>query len=70
MTKIKQLGPGLLLCLALAVPCWLLGKAFPIVGGPVFAILAGMVVIHILPKQSKYAGGHRLYLQKRFSSTP
>lgn len=44
MTKIKQLGPGLLLCLALAVPCWLLGKAFPIVGGPVFAILAGMVV--------------------------
>ena len=44
MTKIKQLGPGLLLCLALAVPCWLLGKAFPIVGGPVFAILSGMVV--------------------------
>ena len=44
MTKIKQLGPGLLLCLALAVPCWLLGKAFPIVGGPVFAILAGMIV--------------------------
>lgn len=44
MTKIKQLGPGLLLCLALAVPCWLLGKAFPIVGGPVFAILAGMLV--------------------------
>ena len=44
MTKIKQLGPGLLLCRALAVPCWLLGKAFPIVGGPVFAILAGMIV--------------------------
>ena len=44
MTKIKQLGPGLLLCLALAVPCLMLGKAFPIVGGPVFAILAGMVV--------------------------
>ena len=44
MTKIKQLGPGLLLCLALAVPCWLLGKSFPIVGGPVFAILAGMIV--------------------------
>ena len=44
MTKIKLLGPGLLLCLALAVPCWLLGKAFPLVGGPVFAILAGMIV--------------------------
>lgn len=57
MTKIKQLGPGLLLCLALAVPCWLLGKAFPIVGGPVFAILAGMVVtIFYRSKASTQAG--------------
>ena len=44
MTQVKKLGPGLVLCLALAIPCWLLGKAFPIVGGPVFAILTGMVV--------------------------
>ena len=28
----------------LAVPCWLLGKAFPVVGGSVFAILIGMVI--------------------------
>ena len=35
---------GLLLCLAVAIPCWLLGKAVPVVGGPVFAILAGMVI--------------------------
>lgn len=44
MTKAKNLAPGVLLCLVLAVPCWLLGKAFPVVGGPVFAILAGMVI--------------------------
>ena len=44
MTQIKKLGPGVALCLVLAVPCWLLGRAFPIVGGPVFAILAGMVI--------------------------
>ncbi len=44
MTQVKKLGPGVALCLVLAVPCWLLGKAFPIVGGPVFAILAGMIV--------------------------
>ena len=43
MTQVKKLGPGLALCLALAVPSWLLGRAFPIVGGPVFAILTGMV---------------------------
>ena len=43
MTQVKKIGPGLALCLALAVPSWLLGRAFPIVGGPVFAILTGMV---------------------------
>lgn len=36
-------GKGLLLCLAIAIPSWFAGKAFPIVGGAVIAILAGMV---------------------------
>ena len=40
----KDRGLGLLLCLCIALPCWLLGKAAPVVGGPVFAILAGMVI--------------------------
>ena len=44
MEKIRKLAPGLALCLVLAIPCWLLGKAFPVVGGPVFAILLGMVI--------------------------
>ena len=44
MEKWKERLPGLLLCLAIAIPCWLLGKAVPVVGGPVFAILAGMVI--------------------------
>lgn len=44
MKQIKEMGPGILLCLVLAVPSWLLGKAFPIVGGPVFAILLGMII--------------------------
>lgn len=36
--------PRFLLCLIIAIPCWLLGMVLPIVGGPVFAILAGMVI--------------------------
>ena len=28
----------------LAIPCWYLGKLIPIIGGPVFAILAGMLL--------------------------
>ena len=48
MTRIKKLGPGVALCLVLAVPSWLLGRAFPIVGGPVFAILLGMALALLL----------------------
>jgi uncharacterized integral membrane protein (TIGR00698 family) len=31
-------------CLVIAIPSWFLGHAFPIIGGPVIAILIGMVV--------------------------
>ena len=32
---------GILACFGIAVPAWLLGKAFPVIGGPVIAILIG-----------------------------
>lgn len=32
------------LCLSIAVPAWLLGGLVPVVGGPVFSILLGMVL--------------------------
>ena len=44
MEFFKKNGLGLLLCLAIAVPAWLLGQAAPVVGGPVFAILIGMTL--------------------------
>ena len=34
----------MLLCLIISTPCWFLGKMFPLIGGPVFAIIAGMIV--------------------------
>ena len=37
-------GKGLALCLAIAVPVWLLGQAFPLIGGPIIAILLGMLI--------------------------
>ena len=57
MTQICKLGPGMALCLILAIPCWLLGKAFPIVGGPVFAILSGMVVAIFYQTKEKTQAG-------------
>ncbi len=50
MKKIKQFGPGLILCLAIAVPSWFLGKEFNIVGGPVFGILFGILAGMFLKK--------------------
>ena len=32
------------MCLAIAVPSWLLGKLVPVIGGPVFSILIGMLI--------------------------
>lgn len=44
MNWLKKNAWGLLLCLVIAVPCWFLGKLLPVVGGPVFAILVGMLI--------------------------
>jgi uncharacterized membrane protein YadS len=42
--------PGMLLCLIIAIPAWLLGKVFPIIGGPVIAILTGILLTTAFPK--------------------
>ncbi len=44
MQSIKKKLPGTAVCLAIAVPSWLLGKLVPVIGGPVFSILIGMVI--------------------------
>ena len=44
MNFIKKNGIGILLCLAIAIPSWFLGKIFPVVGGAVIAIISGMII--------------------------
>lgn len=41
---LKEVIPGIALCLVLAVPAWFLGKLVPVIGSAVFAILFGMIV--------------------------
>lgn len=43
----KKMVKGILVCLVIALPAWLLGKALPIIGGPVFGILFGMILAFI-----------------------
>lgn len=44
--------PGILICLGISIPCWFLGLLVPVVGGPVFAILFGMLIA-VFWKQDK-----------------
>lgn len=48
---------GLLLCLLIAVPAWFLGTAFPIIGGPVVAIILGMIVTLFIKDKSSVQDG-------------
>lgn len=42
--KVQDSWRGVALCLLIALPAWFLGKRFDVIGGPVFAILIGMVL--------------------------
>lgn len=44
MEFIKKNFFGILLCLIISIPSFFLGKLLPVVGGPVFAILLGMII--------------------------
>ncbi|MDR0286588.1 MAG: YeiH family protein [Clostridiales bacterium] len=46
--------PGILLCLLISIPAWILGKILPIVGGPVFAIIIGIIITLLFPKLTAY----------------
>ena len=41
---VRERWKGVLFCLIIAIPATLLGKQIEVVGGPVFAILIGMVI--------------------------
>lgn len=57
MELLKERWRGLALCLAIAVPAAYLGNRFPIIGGPVIAIIAGMIMTQILKDKTKMQPG-------------
>ena len=44
MTNLLNKLPGILLAAAIALPAYLIGKAFPVIGSPVLGILFGMLL--------------------------
>ena len=57
MSAIQKNVKGLLLCLVIAVPSWFLGKMFPVIGGAVIAIVAGMVTTVLWKDKNSFAPG-------------
>jgi len=60
----KKNGKGLLLCLAVAIPAWLLGKEFPIIGGAVIAIILGMIVGPAIKNRTPFDSGIKFTSKK------
>ena len=57
MELMRKNYTGILVCFGIAVPAWLLGKAFPIIGGPVLSILFGMLIALFWSDKGKAAAG-------------
>lgn len=64
--NLKKNYKGILLCLVIAIPCWFLGKKFPIVGGPVFGIILGMIIT-LLSKIKRLTIRNYFYLKEDFT---
>lgn len=57
MEQLRKTAPGFLLCLLLAIPSWWLGHLFPVIGGPVFAIVLGMAVTLLMGSREVFQAG-------------
>lgn len=64
MSFINKNGKGILLCFLIALPSFILGKLYPIIGGPVIAIISGMVVTLFLKDRRSFEAGIRFTSKK------
>lgn len=64
MSDIMKKWKGILLCFFIAIPSWLLGKKFEIVGGAVIAIIVGMIITLFWKDKGVYEGGIKFTSKK------
>ena len=57
LEKVKLYIPGIFVCAAIALGCTFLGQAFPLIGGPVFGILAGMAIALVWKRRDRTSQG-------------
>ena len=56
--------PGIIVCILIAIPSWFLGKQFPIIGGPVIAIVLGMIITLFIKDKTKLDSGIKFTSKK------
>ncbi len=64
MTKISTIWKGTLLSLLIAVPAYILGLIFPVIGGAIIAIVIGMAVAVFMKNRSQFDSGIRFVSKK------
>ena len=64
VVDIKENFLGVLVCLGIALPAYFLGKLFPVIGGPVIAILFGMIISLFWKSKGKAAPGIKFTSKK------
>ena len=64
MNFIKNNSAGIFLCLAIALPSWLLGRLFPVIGGAIISILAGMTAALFIKNRQKFEKGIKFTSKK------
>lgn len=64
MSFINKNAKGMLLCFLIALPSFILGKLYPIIGGPVIAIIVGMVVTLFLKDRRSFEAGIKFTSKK------
>ncbi|MBM7130365.1 putative sulfate exporter family transporter [Dyella mobilis] len=55
--SLRLRASGLLLAIGIALAAWFLGRAVPVIGGPVFGILLGIVVRNLLSPSESFTPG-------------
>ncbi len=64
MTKISAIWKGVLLSLLIALPSYALGLMFPIIGGPIIAIVIGMVTAIFFKDKGSFGEGIKFTSKK------
>lgn len=64
MKTMQETYKGIGFCLLIAIPAFLLGKQFEVIGGPVFAILIGMCLALLVKRAGRFRRESNLHLRR------